>query len=189
MVHRCFGNGGEIEGVDGNRVVFAEQHAEERVVEQQAELRQRERRGVDQQAVERVLGQRVVVRREQLLEEAASLALVYHWSEKKRATGNAVENLRALQLQQLVFERRRELCVDHYDNAAVQWTHRIKRMRCAARRTLVELAELLAERLLDELALHLFQRTRVWVWNHAGVKRREREPTRRCLRCRESPDC
>ena len=33
LVHRRFGEGGEVEGVDGNRVVLAEQHAEDGVVE------------------------------------------------------------------------------------------------------------------------------------------------------------
>lgn len=82
-------------------------------------------------------------------------------------TGNTVENLLALQAVQLVFEGRWELGIDHDDDSAIHCMVFILRIRFIA---LTELIQLLAERFLDQLTLHLLHGTRVGVGKHAGME-------------------
>ncbi len=86
------------------------------MVEETAELVQREGRGMVQNTLQRVRREGVVVDREKMLQIATSLLLRYSSVSHDRNTRHAVEHALALEVLKFVLQRERRFGT-HHDNA------------------------------------------------------------------------
>ena len=86
------------------------------MVEETAELVQREGRGMVQNTLQRVRREGVVVDREKMLQIATSLLLRYPSVSHDRNTRHAVEHALALEVLKFVLQRERRFGT-HHDNA------------------------------------------------------------------------
>ena len=104
-----------IELFHGDRVVLAQQHAEIGVIEETAQLVQREGGRVVQNALQRVRREGVVVDREEMLQVASTLLLRYPSFFHATNTRHAVEHSLALEVLELVLQRERRFGTHHDD--------------------------------------------------------------------------
>lgn len=111
-----------VEPIHSDRVVFAQQHAEIGVIEETAQLVQREGGRVVQKTLQCVRRERIVVNREKMLQITASLLLRYRSFSIDFITRNAVEHAVALEVLEFVLQRERGFGTHHHDALGAERT-------------------------------------------------------------------
>ena len=103
-------------------MVFAQQHAEIGMIEETAQLVQREGGRVVQKTLQRVRRERIVVDREEMLQITASLLLRYRSLSNDFTTRNAVEHTVALEVLEFVLQREGGFGAHHHNALAAERT-------------------------------------------------------------------